>query len=74
MPDDAGVRIAGNPDGDLTLALALADAPTDGDAVLDDEGARVFIDTAAEELLDGKILGAGADQQGNLQFSIAQTA
>lgn len=72
VPDDAGVRIAGNTDGDLTLALA--GAPADGDAVLENGGARVFLDSAAGQLLDDKVLDAGADPQGNLQFSIAQTA
>jgi iron-sulfur cluster assembly protein len=69
VPDDGGVRIASNEGGALTLALA--GGPADGDTVVDSAGARVFLEPQAGQLLDDKILDAGADQQGNLQFSIA---
>jgi len=72
VPDDGGVRIASNSDGALTLALA--GGPTEGDTVVDNAGARVFLEPQAGALLDDKVLDAGADPQGNLQFSIAQQA
>jgi Fe-S cluster assembly iron-binding protein IscA len=72
VPDDGGVRIAGNPEGALTLALA--GSPTDGDAVVEDHGARVFLEEQTVQLLDDKELDAGVDPQGNVQFSIAQQA
>ena len=34
-------------------------------------GAKVFLEPQAGQLLSDKVLDAGADQQGNLQFSIA---
>jgi iron-sulfur cluster assembly protein len=70
VPDDGGVRIASNPEGALTLALAAA--PADGDEVVDQSGARVFLEPQAGEMLDDKLLDAGVDPQGNVQFSIAQ--
>ena len=70
VPDDGGVRIASNPEGALTLALAAG--PADGDAVVDQAGARVFLEPQAGEMLDDKQLDAGVDPQGNVQFSIAQ--
>jgi Fe-S cluster assembly iron-binding protein IscA len=70
VPDEGGVRIASNPDGALTLAITAA--PTDGDAVVEDAGARVFLEPHAGELLDDKLLDAGVDPQGNVQFSIAE--
>lgn len=70
VPDEGGVRIASNPEGALTLALAAG--PADGDAVVDQSGARVFLEPQAGELLDDKLLDAGVDPQGNVQFSIAQ--
>jgi Fe-S cluster assembly iron-binding protein IscA len=70
VPDDAGVRIASNPEGALTLALTPG--PADGDAVVDQDGARVFLEPQAGELLDDKELDAGVDPQGNVQFSLAQ--
>jgi len=68
VPDDGGVRIASDATG--TLTLALAGAPTQGDAVLEEHGARVFLEPTAGELLDDKLLDAGVDPEGNVQFSI----
>jgi Fe-S cluster assembly iron-binding protein IscA len=68
VPDDGGVRIASNPEGALTLALA--GAPAAGDAVVEDDGARVFVEPQAGQLLADKELDAGVDPQGNVQFSI----
>ena len=68
VPDDAGVRIAADPAG--TLTLALAGAPVQGDAVLEEQGARVFLEPAAGEFLADKELDAGVDPEGNVQFSI----
>jgi iron-sulfur cluster assembly protein len=70
VPDDGGVRIASNPEGALTLALA--GAPVDGDAVVEEQGARVFVEPQAGQLLDDKRLDAGVDPQGQVQFSIGQ--
>jgi Fe-S cluster assembly iron-binding protein IscA len=72
IPEDGGVRIASNADGALTLALASG--PAEGDDVVDQDGARVFLEPHAGELLDDKLLDAGVDTAGNLQFSIGQQA
>jgi iron-sulfur cluster assembly protein len=68
VPDDGGVRIASDDSGALTLALA--GAPIDGDAVIEESGARVFLEPTAGELLDDKLLDAGVDPEGNVQFSL----
>jgi Fe-S cluster assembly iron-binding protein IscA len=68
VPDDGGVRISSGGDGALTLALTRG--PADGDAVLEERGARVFLEPGAGELLHDKTLDAGIDPDGNLQFSI----
>jgi iron-sulfur cluster assembly protein len=70
VPDDGGVRIASNPDGALTLAVAAG--PVEGDDVVEESGARVFLEKQAGQLLDDKTLDAGVDQEGNLQFAIGQ--
>jgi iron-sulfur cluster assembly protein len=72
VPDDGGVRIASNPDGALTLALTPG--PAAGDEVVDQAGARVFLEPHAGELLEDKQLDAGTDPHGKVQFSIAEQA
>jgi iron-sulfur cluster assembly protein len=69
VPDGCGLRIATDPSaGGLTLSLATA--PAEGDEVLDDSGARVFLDPQAATLLDGQALDAGTDAEGNVQFAV----
>jgi iron-sulfur cluster assembly protein len=73
IPQDAGVRIAATPGAD-SLSLSLAHTPADGDAVLDEGGARVFLEQTAAQLLDDKTLDAGVDPQGQVQFALAEQA
>jgi Fe-S cluster assembly iron-binding protein IscA len=68
IPDEGGVRIASSTDGALTLSVAPA--PFDGDAVVDEDGARVFLEPEADQLLDGRRLDAGVDNEGSVRFSI----
>jgi Fe-S cluster assembly iron-binding protein IscA len=68
VPDDAGVRIASTTDG--ALALSIATGPAEGDAVVDKDGARVFLEPEADQLLDGHQLDAGVDAEGSVLFSI----
>lgn len=72
IPDDAGVRIASTPEGALTLSLA--GGPIEGDAVVENAGARVFVEPEAGELLEDKELDAGTGPDGNVQFSIGVQA
>ena len=59
-PEGSGLRIAAEPtDGEETaLSLELATEPEAGDAVLDEDGARIFLDEAAASLLEDKVLDA----------------
>jgi Fe-S cluster assembly iron-binding protein IscA len=60
-----GVRIAvtqaSNGEGPQ-LGLALADGPAPGDSVIDEDGARVFLDEPANALLDDRTLDVQIDQ------------
>ena len=70
VPDGCGLRIANDPSaGGLTLTLASA--PAEDDQVLDDAGARVFLEPQAAQLLDDKALDAATDGAGELQFTVA---
>jgi Fe-S cluster assembly iron-binding protein IscA len=71
VPDGAGLRIAS----DLaagSLNLSLAESPTQGDQVVDSDGARVFLDPQAAQILDDKALDAAVDAQGAVQFGFAE--
>jgi Fe-S cluster assembly iron-binding protein IscA len=60
-----GVRIAieETSNGDSPqLGLALTDGPAPGDSVVEEDGARVFLDHMANELLDEATLDVRIDQ------------
>ena len=73
VPDGCGLRIANDPAaGGLTLTLATA--PAEDDQVLDENGARVFLEPQAAMMLDDKALDATHDDNGQLRFSVAADA
>jgi Fe-S cluster assembly iron-binding protein IscA len=71
VPDGAGLRIATDPSAGA-LQLTVAPEPQEGDRVVDSEGARLFLDTDAALLLDDKALDATVDDQGAVQFALAE--
>lgn len=73
VPEGGGLRIANDPD-NSALTLSLAAGPTDGDAVVEESGVRVFLEAEAAQLLDDKALDAGVGEDGNVQFALAQKA
>jgi iron-sulfur cluster assembly protein len=76
IPDGAGLRIAAMESANGTgaqLQLMLAEGPAESDEVIDDGGARVFIEGATAEFLDDKLL--DADVLGEeVQFAITAQA
>jgi iron-sulfur cluster assembly protein len=72
VPGGCGVRIATDPAGG-GLSLALAATPAEDDQVLEEGGARVFLEPEAAVLLDDKALDAGIDDAGQVRFSIAES-
>jgi Fe-S cluster assembly iron-binding protein IscA len=72
-PEGTGLRISSDPDrGSLTLSLAPVPGP--GDAVVEADGARLFLDGPANELLADKTLDAAVDSSGSVQFAVAEQA
>lgn len=71
VPDGAGLRIATDPAAGA-LQLTVSPEPQEGDAVVDNAGARLFLDTDAALLLDDKALDATVDDQGSVQFALAE--
>lgn len=75
VPEGAGLRIASQPDASRpgTLEVSVAEVPAESDQVLDQDGARVFVEATAAELLDDKLLDAQVD--GNrVGFTISDQA
>jgi iron-sulfur cluster assembly protein len=73
VPEGCGLRIANDPSaGGLTLTLATA--PAEDDKVLDEDGARVFLEPQAAVMLDDKALDAAKDTDGQLRFTVAATS
>ncbi|UMG92481.1 Fe-S cluster assembly protein HesB [Nocardioides sp. TF02-7] len=68
VPAEAGLRISSTPD--AQLSVAAAEAPADGDQVVEQDGAKVYLDADAAEQLSDMVLDAGLDETGNLQFGL----
>jgi iron-sulfur cluster assembly protein len=69
---NAGLRIAQDVAGSLNLSLSAAPQP--GDEVVDESGARVFLDQEAAPMLADKALDVSVDDQGGVQFMLGQQA
>lgn len=55
-----------------SLTFALAECPVQGDQVVDSDGAKVFLDPPAAQILAGRALDAAVDAQGRVQFGFAE--
>jgi iron-sulfur cluster assembly protein len=66
-PESAGLRIA---PGDEGIELMLVAEPAPGDALIDDGGARVFVEPQAAELLNEQTLDATLEN-GQVNFFLA---
>ncbi|MDQ1084584.1 MULTISPECIES: Fe-S cluster assembly protein HesB [Microbacterium] len=77
LPDAAegGVRIEGAGSPESPFGLSVVDAPESGDAVVENAGARVYLDTDAAAVLDDRVLDAQIDpEQGSVQFAVTGAA
>jgi Fe-S cluster assembly iron-binding protein IscA len=59
---------------DTGFELALATTPEHGDAVVETDGARVFVDPAATDALDERILDAEVGDDGSVRFALGVRA
>ncbi|MGH3655685.1 MAG: adhesin [Micromonosporaceae bacterium] len=73
VPDGSGLRIAADAtDNSGGLTLSLATEPETGDKVVDNGGARLFLEETAANVLDDKALDADVDDQGKVSFQLAE--
>lgn len=73
LPNDSGLRIQAQAtgEGQVSFDLAMVESPDEGDQVIEEAGARVFVEPDAALILEDKIL--DATLAGNqVQFSLSE--
>ena len=60
LPNDSGLRIQARAlgEGQVSFDLAMVESPDEGDQVIEEAGARVFVEPDAALILEDKILDA----------------
>ncbi len=74
LPVDTGLRIMRQDEGSRSFQLALTEGPAAGDQVVEESGARVFLEDAVATVLENKALEAQVNEQGDLAFRISDQA
>jgi Fe-S cluster assembly iron-binding protein IscA len=69
MESGAGLRISSDP-AVGSVQLSVSAGPLEGDAVVESNGARVFIEPRIVPILDDKALDVEPDGTGDMQFSL----
>jgi iron-sulfur cluster assembly protein len=69
--DDSGLRFSQEGANQGALTVAPTESAQPGDAVVEQDGARVYLDEDAAVALGDQVLDASVDQNGAVQFSIA---
>ena len=72
IPEANGLRISAGEGDQPNFEVAPAEEPLPGDQTVQQDGATVFLDDNASLQLDDKVLDAGVDQTGNVQFQVGQ--
>lgn len=70
-PADAGIRISQDAADPSALHVMPTEAPLAGDQILEEAGARVFLEETAALTLDDQVLDAQVDDEGGVQFLLA---
>lgn len=68
---ETGLRIMAPDDGATSFQLALTQGPMAGDQVVEEGGARVFLEGPVAAALDDKALDAQVNDEGDLAFHLA---
>ncbi len=68
--EQGGLRISQDAVDSPALHVIATEAPLPGDQVVEEHGARVFLEETAAETLDDKVLDAQVDESGGVQFAI----
>jgi iron-sulfur cluster assembly protein len=70
--ESSGMRIVAHEaaDGQAAFELSIASVPAEDDEVIEEQGARVFLESSASDLLGGKALDARIDSDRQVAFLI----
>jgi iron-sulfur cluster assembly protein len=73
LPNESGLRIQAEPteQGQVSFDLTMVENPDEGDQVVEDAGARVFLEPEAARILEDKILDA-TPVGDRVQFSLSE--
>jgi iron-sulfur cluster assembly protein len=71
LPVDTGLRIMKEGAATPSFQIALTEGPAAGDQVVEESGARVFLEPGAAGALEDKSLDAEVNEQGDLAFRIS---
>ncbi|MET7803430.1 iron-sulfur cluster biosynthesis family protein [Micromonospora chersina] len=71
VAEAGGLRIAADTDAG-SLSIELVEQPIQGDQVVDNQGARIFLDADAAELLNDTSVDATVDDEGIVQFGFTE--
>lgn len=71
-PESSGMRIVAHEtaEGRASFELSIAPMPGEDDEVIEERGARVFLETSASDLLESKALDARVDADRQIAFLI----
>ncbi|MEV5574918.1 Fe-S cluster assembly protein HesB [Spirillospora sp. NPDC052269] len=73
LPPESGIRIQQGIDGSETLKLSVAPAPEAGDEIVEEEGARVYLEPNTAVMLADMTLDAKVDPGGDVAFTLADS-
>lgn len=72
VPETGGLRMVADQAGDrVNFELSVVPLPAEDDEVIDEEGARLFLEPEAASFLDDKLLDADIEQN-RVAFTIAE--
>jgi Fe-S cluster assembly iron-binding protein IscA len=71
LGDDAALRLFVAGSRGAGLDVAIAHAPLPGDAVIDAQGVRIYVDAEAARRLDGKVLDAAVHER-SVAFAVVE--
>ena len=68
--EGGGLRIGAGADGETGFAVSIVATPLPGDATVEADGAKVFLEPSTSAVLDDKTLDAQVGENGTVTFAL----